>query len=207
MATIVDDAHGHHVPTQEQREHWEELVQQSRESSIRGLEELRKEKEETRGKKDTPEAERKRRERQEKKALKLASKAGASPNETAETDSLAALLTPDEPATTSKPAAVSTPKDIGYPAHTIIIPATAEDHPWFQPPVYETLEAARVAGVWNYPTTPIQRARCAVFRDLIEKGYFIGGGMKFGGDWLVYPGALHNHASCQDVPETPHGNL
>lgn len=182
---LLDDTRGHHPPTEYELGRWRKLVEQRRDASIQGLEELRKEKEETRGRKDTPEAEKKRRERQEKKALKLAAVAASA---SSTSDSLAPLLVPDEPT-------VTTSKDNGYPAHTIIIPGTSEDHPWFRPPEYETLEAAREAGVWTYPTTPIQRARCAVFRDLIEQGYFIGGGMKFGGDWLVYPGALR-HYSC-----------
>jgi tRNA-splicing endonuclease subunit Sen34 len=53
---------------------------------------------------------------------------------------------------------------------------------------YKTLEAARQAGLWTYPSTQGERARCAVFRDLHEKGYWMGGGLKFGGDWLIYPG-------------------
>jgi len=54
---------------------------------------------------------------------------------------------------------------------------------------YETLDAARAAHVWSYPSNAEERARCEVFRDLWEKGYYMGGGSKFGGDWLVYPGA------------------
>jgi tRNA-splicing endonuclease subunit Sen34 len=62
-------------------------------------------------------------------------------------------------------------------------PADAQRH------TYETLDAARTAGVWIYPSSAEERARCEVFRDLWEKGYYMGGGSKFGGDWLVYPGA------------------
>jgi tRNA-splicing endonuclease subunit Sen34 len=54
---------------------------------------------------------------------------------------------------------------------------------------YETLDASRAAHVWSYPSNAEERARCEVFRDLWEKGYYMGGGSKFGGDWLVYPGA------------------
>ena len=51
-----------------------------------------------------------------------------------------------------------------------------------------TLEAARQAGVWTYPTTSFEHAKCRVFQDLWEKGNYMGGGIKFGGDFLVYPG-------------------
>lgn len=38
--------------------------------------------------------------------------------------------------------------------------------------------------------------RAAVFADLWEKGYYLTGGQKFGGDFLVYPGdplKFHSH--------------
>ncbi|KAG6376516.1 hypothetical protein JVT61DRAFT_2509 [Boletus reticuloceps] len=50
------------------------------------------------------------------------------------------------------------------------------------------VHTARDAGIWDYPETLAQRARCAVFRDLWEQGYFMGGGFKFGAEYLVYPG-------------------
>ena len=59
---------------------------------------------------------------------------------------------------------------------------------WHRRTTYETLDAARAAGVWSYPANADDRARCEVFRDLWEKGYYMGGGIKFGGDWLIYPG-------------------
>lgn len=172
--------------------------------SIQALENLRREKEDKSGQKMTAAAELKRKERQEKKVRNLAAAAAAAAaaaqsGEVPDGDSsLAALLAPDASAELATSHATasrsSTPNlmfsDASHTAHTIIIPATSADHPWFRPPEYETLDAAREAGVWTYPSTVIERAKCAVFRDLIEKGYFIGGGIKFGGDWLVYPGAL-----------------
>ncbi|KAH0827018.1 hypothetical protein J3R83DRAFT_4687 [Lanmaoa asiatica] len=53
---------------------------------------------------------------------------------------------------------------------------------------FTTLAAARDTGIWHYPETPTQRARCGVFQDLWERGHFLGGGIKFGGEYLVYPG-------------------
>ena len=71
-------------------------------------------------------------------------------------------------------------------------PRTAHTHTH----TYETLDAARTARVWVYPSSAEERARCEVFRDLWEKGYFMGGGSKFGGDWLVYPGACAPIQTC-----------
>ena len=98
--------------------------------------------------------------------------------------------------------------------YTVSVPTTSDAFAWYnyndegddndpasgpqrqnQPQsMYETLDAARAAGVWSYPSNADERARCEVFRDLWEKGYYMGGGIKFGGDWLVYPGA------CLSVP-------
>ena len=72
-----------------------------------------------------------------------------------------------------------------------------DDNPERHTCTYETLDAARAANVWSYPSNAEERARCEVFRDLWEKGYYMGGGSKFGGDWLVYPGA------CALLPSPP----
>ena len=77
--------------------------------------------------------------------------------------------------------------------YTIIIQASSLDMPWYDPALasYDTLEAAKEAGLYHYPTTPTQAARCKVFEDLWRKGYFMGGGLRFGGDFLVYPGETY----------------
>jgi tRNA intron endonuclease, catalytic C-terminal domain len=101
-----------------------------------------------------------------------------------------------------------TPVPSGSLVYTVSVPTTSDAFAWYnydddddggdgddgrqqrrRPHTYETLDAARDAGVWCYPASANERARCEVFRDLWEKGYYMGGGIKFGGDWLVYPGA------------------
>jgi tRNA-splicing endonuclease subunit Sen34 len=74
--------------------------------------------------------------------------------------------------------------------HTVVIPSASSSLEWYNPDAhaYTTIEAARAAGVWDFPSTLEERARCGVFRGLWEKGYFMGGGIKFGGNYLVYPG-------------------
>ncbi len=74
------------------------------------------------------------------------------------------------------------------PTHTVEVPAASTSLPWYNPCTYSTLEGARKAGIWTYPSNLEERARCAVFRDLSQRGYFMGSGLRFGGDWLVYPG-------------------
>jgi hypothetical protein len=68
------------------------------------------------------------------------------------------------------------------------IPATSEAFSWYEEKTYLTLQEARDAGVWTYPSNQEERAKCAVFADLWQKGYYMGNGLRFGGDWLVYPG-------------------
>ena len=57
--------------------------------------------------------------------------------------------------------------------------------------------------IWKFPETDSERARCKVFSDLWEKGYFITNGNKFGGDYLVYPGdplRFHSHFIVKILP-------
>lgn len=64
------------------------------------------------------------------------------------------------------------------------------------PNAYESLQEAFNAGVWKYPATLAERARCAVFEDLHKRGYFMSTGLRFGGDYVVYPGdplRYHSH--------------
>lgn len=85
--------------------------------------------------------------------------------------------------------AVATTSSISY---NVLIPTSSTSFQWYTPDAcsYSTIESAKVAGIWNYPSDLQERARCGVFRDLWEQGYFIGGGIKFGAEYLVYPGQL-----------------
>lgn len=73
-------------------------------------------------------------------------------------------------------------------SYSLTIPA-ASTFSWYQAKEYHTLDEAKCAGIWNYPSTPEDRSKCCIFRDLWKKGYYMGNGLRFGGDWLVYPGA------------------
>ena len=74
--------------------------------------------------------------------------------------------------------------------YAVTVPTCSTELEWYSPErvTYSTLEDAKAAGIWSYPSTLYERAKCAVFQDLWEKGHFMGGGIKFGGDFLVYPG-------------------
>jgi tRNA-splicing endonuclease subunit Sen34 len=56
---------------------------------------------------------------------------------------------------------------------------------------------------WKFPETEPEQARCKVFSDLWERGYFVTNGNKFGGDYLVYPGdplRFHSHFIVKILP-------
>ena len=85
------------------------------------------------------------------------------------------------------------------PAYTVVIPGTSTSFSWYtpEPHTHTTIQAAKDAGIWSYPSDLTERARCAVFRDLWERSYYMGGGLKFGGDFLVYPGIPISFVSPQ----------
>ncbi|KAJ1680243.1 tRNA-splicing endonuclease subunit [Spiromyces aspiralis] len=50
--------------------------------------------------------------------------------------------------------------------------------------------------VWDWPRTPRDEIKLKLYRDLRAKGYFLTSGLKFGGDYLAYPGdsmRYHSH--------------
>ena len=60
---------------------------------------------------------------------------------------------------------------------------------------------------WTYPRTWTQRARCAVFADLHDRGLTMTTGIKFGADFLAYPGdpmAYHAGFCVRVVPDDAH---
>ena len=64
---------------------------------------------------------------------------------------------------------------------TIFILLAAEENPWKR-------ETESAEDDWKYPETEAEKLRCAVFRNLWEKQYYLTSGQKFGGDFLAYPG-------------------
>ncbi|KAJ4488018.1 hypothetical protein J3R30DRAFT_3280187 [Lentinula aciculospora] len=91
--------------------------------------------------------------------------------------------------------------------YNICITTSSSSLNWYSPDscTYSTIEAAQEAGIWDFPSNLQDRARYGVFTDLWEQGYFLGGGIRFGGDYLVYPGdplRYHSHF-CATVIESP----
>lgn len=106
--------------------------------------------------------------------------------------------------------------------YNVLIPTTSTSFDWYSTDTasYNSIESAKAAGIWDFPSTGQDRARCGVYRDLWEQGYFIGHGIKFGAEYLVYPGdplRYHSHFAASviedlELPITPmeivaHGRL
>jgi tRNA-splicing endonuclease subunit Sen34 len=195
LAILVDDASAHLPPTGLQLEDYalqeqEEIARQMSITEARQVSEAK-----AKGA-DSEAAQRKRLEREQKRAAKAAL-AGEDAStilllDASHSQPLTSSIGSDTPTGTS--ASVATP------SYVVQIPTSSSSLAWYNTgattsdgspgskATYDTLAAARAAGIWTYPSTETERARCAAFRDLWENGNFMGGGIKFGGDWLVYPG-------------------
>ena len=144
------------------------------------------------------EAQRKRKERESRRQQAEAARKTAAGEDV---NNLATLLASASTEPTKEPTSRITDSKMGpplpegfntssIPNYTIVIPASSSSLEWYDYPLrsYSTIEGARAAGVWDYPSDLTERARCGAFKDLWKQGYFMGGGIKFGGEYLVYPG-------------------
>ena len=170
FALLVDDKESHELPVPEDLEKWHEQRRQAMDHSAA-----------TRASRKDPElatkatseaALAKRRAREAKKA---AARDGRDPSNLDQIP-----LHPEATTNTVLPAV----------AKDEIIPTSSSQFSWYRTKerTYETIRSARAAGLWFYPSDAHERSRCGVFRALWEKGNYLGCGVKFGGEYLVYPG-------------------
>ncbi|KLO18836.1 hypothetical protein SCHPADRAFT_101584 [Schizopora paradoxa] len=210
VAVLVDDANAHDTPGPEEKQLWEDqratmiqkqLVQKAKAKEDEGI---------SPNNKSTSEAAiRKRQERELKKAAAAA--AQKAKQESGDAD-LSVFNT--EATSSGDPAVESgreTPSSKGpSQPYAITIPTSSNSVSWYHSDAhaFSTLDAARESGIWLYPSNEEERARCGVFRALWEKDYYLGNGIKFGGEYLVYPGdplRYHSHfvATVHISPENP----
>jgi len=205
LAVLIDDLSAHPDPSIEQLKKWSTVQQEDIERQITLAEgKTAKENRPAPDRSTSEEALQKRRAREEKR-LAQAAKAAAIAETPASLVPRSNLASHDASAEPSHCLATTSM------SHTIVIPAASSSLEWYSPDahVYTTIETAKAAGVWDYPSTLQERARCGVFRDLWGQGYFMGGGIKFGGDYLVYPGdplRYHSHFAAS-VLESPTSSL
>lgn len=115
------------------------------------------------------------------------------------------VTTPTEPIASTSTAPASFPEDkLNAISYSVTILANSSQLPWYRPSesavTYSTIDEAKSAGIWDYPSTDLQSSRCKLFEDLWKRGFFMGGGLKFGGDFLIYPGQsfVTLFARCRD---------
>jgi len=177
-AVLIDDPNAHASPSNEEIMRWNEEQKAALIPTDTSDKKQAKKKPEL-----SEEALEKRRLRQERKAAKHDG----------------SLFVPPDEQQTPTPNIVPEPEPEPEIPH--LTPRSSILFPWYRPTkhIYQSLESALSAGIWTYPSTSFQRARCDVFQDLWSKGHFLGIGIKFGADFLVYPGdplRYHSHFSA-----------
>ncbi|KAF9650918.1 tRNA-intron endonuclease catalytic domain-like protein [Thelephora ganbajun] len=189
LAVLIDDPAAHSSPElvalERWNSEWKELIQKQ----ISALE-AKDARDHSKDRSTSEKAQQKREQREARRAAAIANKIDTDAGPVAVKDPIQA---PRPPQT--------------VPAYTIVVPGTSTSFSWYTPAphTYTTIQAAKDAGIWSYPSDLTERAKCAVFRDLWDKGYYMGGGLKFGGDYLVYPGdplRYHSHFTAT-VIESP----
>ncbi|KAJ7489865.1 hypothetical protein B0H11DRAFT_2010736 [Mycena galericulata] len=189
FAVLVDDPRAHIQPSVAELKRWNA---QEKEVAHRQLAQL------AAAAKDSPgmseEAVKKRKERELKRA---AAAKTTEPGSSGDADN--SIFSP--------PADAAVPPPSSDPQYTVVIPASSNAFEWYDDSacLFTTIESAKIGGIWEYPSDLHERAKCGVFRGLWEQGMFMGGGIKFGGDYLVYPGdplRYHAHFSAT-VLESP----
>ncbi|KAK7689137.1 hypothetical protein QCA50_007828 [Cerrena zonata] len=194
-AVLVDDPAAHRQPSSSNLREWNT----DRLTSIRTQSAASNMKESKKPQTLSEDALRKRREREEKRAAAARAKALAEGTLEDTQDELFTPAATSTPVVDQRSATPATNVDLLESLYTVTIPASSpESLSWYSSKgaVYDNLQSAKEAGIWTYPGDLHERAKCGVFRDLLEKGYYMGGGIKFGGDFLVYPGdplRYHSH--------------
>ncbi|PCH38478.1 tRNA-intron endonuclease catalytic domain-like protein [Wolfiporia cocos MD-104 SS10] len=204
LAVLVDDGPSHRTPSIDALKWWNSDREASAKLQIAAAEAKEASEKATKFSM-TEDALRKRKEREERRAAAARAKALAEGVELDETAASGPTAPPPPPA--ERPATPSAGTSNAAPLYTVTIPASSTSLSWYDAEqcTYSTIEEARAAGVWTYPADLHERAKCGVFRGLWEQNYFMGGGIKFGGDFLVYPGdplRYHSHfvATVIDAP-------
>ncbi|CAE6531741.1 unnamed protein product [Rhizoctonia solani] len=172
IACIVDDARSHGAPTKHQLQRWAEIRKANIEVEV-------KEREASSAPVRIDMSDKAQKKRMEREARKAAQQQQqqqqAEPSPLAEPEPAAPIVT----------------------LHTVHVPGPSSELPWYAAQIFHTIDEARGAGVWSYPRDVKERAECAVFRDLWEKGNYLGPGIKFGGNYLVsYPRDVKERAEC-----------
>ncbi|KAH7912124.1 tRNA-intron endonuclease catalytic domain-like protein [Hygrophoropsis aurantiaca] len=213
VAVLIDDVNAHHDPSSSELQFWNEERLRNVNQQLSLAEQKEAQEAVNPGRAMSETAIRKRKEREERRLrTKNSGNATGAVHEEEPGVFVPSIIepAPHPAAMSATSASTHTPNQQSTASYTVTIPASSSTLEWYAATShsYATISAAREAGVWEYPATPTERARCGIFRGLWEQGYFMGGGIKFGGEYLVYPGdplRYHSHfaASIIDSPTAP----
>lgn len=187
VAVIVDDPSAHLQPSISELESWNDEQQASFRQQI--IANKTKATKRDNGRSFSEEALKKRTEREERRRLATKKLAEESNAEDISVSSLNVSRPEPDVAALSTQLSISEQPPAASANYIITIPAASE-YQWYNADqaTFTTIESAQKAGIWTYPSNLSERARCGVFGSLSAQGYFMGSGIKFGGDYLVYPG-------------------
>jgi tRNA-splicing endonuclease subunit Sen34 len=187
---LIDDPQAHPEPSIPELQRWAtertaSIKHQTALSEAKGAKESA-----TSGRAMTEAAIQKRKEREGKRVAEAAEAAASSDRPSPLLDPLKANTPSLSPSPQPETPALGAPATSASTSYTVVIPASSLSFEWCNSErcTYTTIASAKAAGIWEYPSNLHERAKCGVFRGLWEQGYFMGGGIKFGGDYLVYPG-------------------
>ncbi|KAF9264737.1 tRNA-intron endonuclease catalytic domain-like protein [Marasmius fiardii PR-910] len=197
IAVLVDDPSAYPQPSIPQFQQWLK-EQESLKQHVMAAEVKQTKENTSQDRAMSEEAVRKRKERELKRQQKLADEAQLAANNEGQLDSVHTPIPIESELQSPSQSTTQT---------TVLIPAPSTSLQWYSPKIhtYDSIESAKAAGIWDFPSDSHDFARCGVFQDLWEQGYFLGGGIKFGGDYLVYPGdplRYHSHFAAT-VIESP----
>ncbi|OJA13717.1 hypothetical protein AZE42_02940 [Rhizopogon vesiculosus] len=199
IAVLADDPSAHHSPSPSLLKLWQEERLSDARQQIALTEEKESIEASNANRAMSESAQRKRKEREERRAHATVNTAPNIPMD----DS------PSPPPISENPSRLaveeSPDRAVVMPSapYTVHVPASSSRLAWYAP--HSHLYSSIEAGIWKYPSTLQERARCGVFRSLWEQGFYMGVGIRFGGEYLVYPGdplRYHSHfvASVIEAP-------
>jgi len=86
----------------------------------------------------------------------------------------------------------NTSKISGF-APVINIKTTSSSFAWYDDNsnCYSSIDIVKQKNLWTWPNTQKDLQKYKVYCDLWDRGYYITSGIKFGGDYLLYPGNLN----------------
>lgn len=101
---------------------------------------------------------------------------------------------PTAPTDQAASAAQQPPSDLSSIPYTHITRDSSDVYPWYSPPSNDVQPSSHLLAQLQTSSTPTTRQH--IFNHLNDSGYYLSCGLRFGGDFVVYPGdpfRYHSH--------------